>query len=74
MTDKFLARRAVMDRHEADDDAHEKRRASLTLGGKARGTTKHATDKAELLTWLDMLGLPPCERPLRSAEKWKAKR
>lgn len=66
MTDKFLARRAVMDRHEADD-LSEQRAASLTLAD-------HAVDKAELLTWLDMLGLPPCERPLRSAEKWKAKR
>lgn len=76
MTDKFLARRAVLNRHEADhaDDAYEKRRASLTLGGKARGTTKHAVDKAELLRWLDMLGLPPCERPLQSARKWNGKR
>lgn len=66
MTDKFLARRAVLDRREADDRA-EQRAASLTLADRA-------ADKDELLRWLDMLGLPPCERPLRSAEKWKAKR
>lgn len=48
--------------------------ARRAVGGKARGTTKHAADTDELLRWLDMLGLPPCERPLRSAEKWKAKR
>ena len=41
-------------------DPDIRRRASLTLAD-------HAADAAELLTWLDMLGLPPCERPLRTS-------
>lgn len=46
-----------------EDQAEElrdtQRKASLTLADRAR-------DAAELLTWLDMFGLPPCERRLRS--------
>lgn len=42
-----------------DDD--QKRQASLTLADRARNA-------AELLEWLDMFGLPPCERALRTSK------
>jgi hypothetical protein len=41
-----------------------RRRASLTLADQA-------DNAAELLQWLDMLGLPPCERHLRSSKAIK---
>lgn len=46
----------------ADDTntVEDRRRASLTLADRAH-------DRDELLEWLDMLGLPPCERPMRTS-------
>ena len=41
----------------ADPDQHHQ--ASLTLAANAR-------DADELLEWLGMFGLPPCDRPPRS--------
>ncbi|MGH9248015.1 MAG: hypothetical protein ACRD0W_00625 [Acidimicrobiales bacterium] len=46
------------------------RQASLTLSDAARRA--HRDDEAarrELLQFLDMLGLPPCQRPLRTSDK-----
>lgn len=45
---------------ETSDD--EKRLASLTLADRATSTD-------ELLDWLDMFGLPPCERDIRRSKK-----
>lgn len=45
-------------------DETTKRKAALIVAENARGP-------AELYGLLDMLGLPPCERPLRTVEKWK---
>lgn len=66
MTDHVLAQRLKLN-ESSTLELDDKRRASLVLAG-------HATDTAELLRWLDMLGLPPCERVLRSGPKWKGKR
>lgn len=66
MTDHAQAQRHKLNESSTLDDI-TRRRASLIAA-------EHATDAAELLTWLDMLGLPPCERELRSATKWKGRR
>jgi hypothetical protein len=48
-----------------DTTGRERRRASITLA--CRDCCNGAADRVELLRWLDMLGLPPCERPLRTS-------
>jgi hypothetical protein len=46
------------------------RRASLTLADAARRAHRDDEEaRRELLQFLDMLGLPPCVRPLRTSNK-----
>lgn len=61
MTDHVMAQRLKLN-ESATLEIDDKRRASLVLA-------EHAVNAAELLTWLDMLGLPPCERALRSGPR-----